>query len=217
MTSPNPRLNRRLTWSLAAGFVMLLIVVAGLVGYIVADGSEPPRAVTSPSSTAGVSPVFPLEEPMPTLQSVVDKFFAEVSVNESSPNYLSQFREIMNTYAVPACASVLIGYAEAFAGAEAVDEGPPNPVSVNQTGTTGTSVEHTADGSEDVLHWTFAGGSWKFTCQGLFEETTTETVEPAQTDTEVQEDPAVAGQEAWGDCIAEGNTPAECREIVDGG
>ncbi len=45
----------------------------------------------------------------------------------------------------------------------------------------------------------------------------TETVEPAQTEAEVQEDPAVAGQEAWGDCIAEGNTPAECRKIVDGG
>lgn len=39
-----------------------------------------------------------------------------------------------------------------------------------------------------------------------------------QIDTGVtQEDPAVRGQQAWGDCIAAGNSPAECREIVGGG
>ncbi|WNM74450.1 hypothetical protein SEA_BEARBQ_48 [Gordonia phage BearBQ] len=39
-----------------------------------------------------------------------------------------------------------------------------------------------------------------------------------QIDTGVtQEDPAIRGQGAWADCIAAGNSPAECREIVDGG
>jgi hypothetical protein len=203
-----------------------ILALAGTALLLVgcSSGEEVTETVTVTAGATGVSTTSDVKLPsrVPDLRTAVDKLWAQTqSMDTSSPAYLEQFKQLMNTYAVPTCAQIMIGFAEAFGGGE-TEPSDSTLVSVNQTGTTGITVERDSDGVEDTLHWLYTDGSWKFTCEGVFDDTT-EAEAPAIEDpapievTPEVEDPAVAGQEAWGDCIAEGNTPAECREIVDGG
>lgn len=163
----------RTIWGLAALAAVALLIVAGLVGYIAADRDGEPTPPTAVAST----PTPPTPKRIPDLRQTVEKFIRDGEDSESvgSPT----FHELMNTYAVPACGAIVIGLSDAFGGVSEIDPATTTIIdSVVQRETTGTSITHEGDRDPETLQWVFDGTSWRFTCEGVFDEPAEPTVEP---------------------------------------
>ncbi|PVY34065.1 hypothetical protein C7458_101471 [Williamsia muralis] len=111
------------------------------------------------------------------------------------------FKELLDKYSVPACGAIISGFSDAFGGGElSGDYTPSTIVSVTQQGDKGTAVtRENGDGEDETIHWLYDGATWRFTCEGVFDqnvtaeiETTTEAPLPTETE-EPYEAPLIAG------------------------
>lgn len=177
---------------MGAGLVLLLVMVAGLVGYIAADGggdgptgAKPVTASSTVAASKADGPVAPTKAPgrqvVPDLRKTLDAFAdaGEKSANTGSPT----FKEILSMYAVPACGAILGGFADAFGGEdESGDFTPSDVVSVEQDGNKGRTVTREVGSTEhETVQWLYDGTAWHFTCEGILDDNTTLEAEPAAT------------------------------------
>ena len=163
--------GRRLVIALAVVAAIALLAVAGLVGYIAGNRGEPER----PSAAAASLTTIPPAE-VPQLRPTVEAFLQDGDKSETTGS--PTLRDWTNKYAVPACAAIINGIAEAFGADSSTGKRDVDLISVNQEGTSGTAVTRGANGDE-TIHWVFDGSAWRFTCEGIFDNTSSSTPTPA--------------------------------------
>ncbi|MGW6035607.1 hypothetical protein ACWFOS_18315 [Gordonia terrae] len=173
---------------------VLLLVVAGLVGFIIGgDSDRDDAAATVPL------PAAPGVESL-TLRQTAEKFNADAQAAEAIDDDVAAWNSIKR-YAEPACAAMLDGLYAAFGGgnddstsseASAPQQESSEIVSVTEDGDRGTVVMRT-DGEEETIHWVRRANVWRFTCEGMFDQNNIET--SAGTSTVVPETTAKEGSE----------------------
>lgn len=204
---------RKLVWALSAAVVVALLVIAGLIGYLLADrDTSSPTADSSPSSSSSLAPPSKAAPTsIPKLEVVVRQFERENNaIRAGSPTLTEDTKALFQKYGVPACAAVISGFADAFGGLEAGD-GAQVVKSVGQYGTRGKVVTYDErTGENSTTFWTYTGGEWRFTCEGLFDarSTATGTVDPIPTIEPYTAPPVTTSSEpaAGGSCSPYGAT-----------
>ena len=176
----------RATIILGAAVVALLIAVAGLVGYLIADQDNQPAAAPAPASSTTTAVAKPV-----TLRHTVQQMAADADRHPDSTRAWTA----MKRYAEPACAAVIDSFINGFGGSDSADShGKTTIVSVTETGNRGTSTTRTGNDTNDTLHWLRRDNVWRFTCEGIFTATaTTSEPEPETPAVDVADTPTVGG------------------------
>lgn len=159
---------KRLTLALAAASALL---IAGC-GTDDGDAKETVTVTSSPASTATVpgKALTPEKSKARDLRSTAENFARDGLESETTGS--PTFKEMMDIYAVPMCGEILNGFADAFGPGESDgDFTIADVVSVVEDGDRGTIVTREPGGEDETTHWLFDGTSWRFTCEGLFDET----------------------------------------------
>lgn len=137
--------------------VMLLLLTVG-VGCT--DGDRSPHTTTASTSTQ------PDTTTTQTLRATADEAFAKSNDALQRGGQREQWT-VLKSYAEPTCASILDNLITQFSSGTESRE-PSTIVSLTETGDRGVVVSKTATGSPETMHWVRQGGTWKFTCEGMF-------------------------------------------------
>lgn len=226
-STPPSRGRPKLLWVLGAAVIVLLVVVAGLVGYLVGTGQDRHEANT----TAPPIPAAPGTKQL-SLRETATKALAESDTAQRQGGAKASW-QAFRQYAEPACASMIDGMYAAFGALSDDDEpsGPTSIVSVTENGDRGVVVTKTGTDEPETLHWIRRQGVWRFTCEGIFDQTTATTTAPAPTAVETTETPVETtepattrtttvpnedpnlDQSAWNECVRQ-HSNAECRQML---
>ncbi|MET9199032.1 hypothetical protein [Gordonia sp. NPDC003585] len=184
----------RLVWVLAAVVVVLLVALAGVVGYLVGSNSHDGDTTEAATTQALPIPAAPGTKLL-SLRQTATRAVAESDAAARTRGQRAGW-EAIKPYAEPACASMLDGLYAAF-GSSSDDkyEGPTAIVSVTEDGDRGTVVTKTGTDEPETMHWIRRAGVWRFTCEGIFDQTTSESESPTTTPTTTESsEVAVVGQ-----------------------
>lgn len=229
-TPPQQRGRPKLLWALGAAVIILLVVVAGLVGYLVGTGQDKQEANTA----APPIPAAPGTKQL-SLRETATKALAESDTAQRQGGAQASW-QAYRQYAEPVCASMIDGMYAAFGASSDDDEpsGPTSIVSVTENGDRGVVVTKTGTDEPETLHWIRRQGVWRFTCEGFFDQTTATTTAPAPTAVETTETPVETtapatesttrtttvpnedpnlDQSAWNECVRQ-HSNAECRQML---
>lgn len=147
----------------AAALLALLTLTACGGGGESAEPSPPVVATPSAGATvAAPSSAEPSPTPAgpPALEPVVAQF-----VSDSNASIGDDYRDLLSQYATPDCAATMLTLGSTNTSS------PTRLVSVQQDGTTGTSVTALRDDPADTgssLQWAYSD-RWRFTCEGIFQ------------------------------------------------
>ncbi|AZV00763.1 hypothetical protein SEA_KIKO_38 [Gordonia phage Kiko] len=149
--------------NLVAAAMLALLTLTGCSG----ETADPPAAAVSASSTVAATPSSPdtsaaSETPAgpPALEPVVAQF-----VLDSNASIGDDYSALLSQYATPDCASTMLSLGDTNTSS------PTRIVSVQQDGTTGTSVTALRDDPTSpgaTLQWVYSD-RWRFTCEGIFQ------------------------------------------------
>lgn len=146
----------------AAALLALLTLTACGGGDESADPSLSVATTTDSSAVAGPSSPESTATAAgpPALEPVVAQF-----VSDSNASIGQDYRELLGRYATPDCAATMLALGNTNTSS------PTRIVSVQQDGTTGTSVTALRDDPTSpgaTLQWAYSD-RWRFTCEGIFQ------------------------------------------------
>jgi hypothetical protein len=123
------------------------------------SGEQTPNTPTPTTQSATVTTSHTPAGP-PPLEPTAQQW-----VNDSNTNLGGDYTNHIRKYATPDCADFILSLDDN------TDQQPTRLVSVNQTGTTGTTVTALRDDPTDTgstVNWTYLNGRWQYTCDGIF-------------------------------------------------